>query len=101
MQSAAQYGLNADHLRKIIQATDDALAKMRQLNNNVSAQASALMSANQSNSGKILNDRFSVWAQDFGQIAGNLTNLNGKVKGLLQLSLQTADDAASTSGQGQ
>ncbi|WP_010693501.1 hypothetical protein [Saccharopolyspora spinosa] len=89
------YGLKEAQLAKIIQATDDALAKMRQLNNNVSAQASALMSANQSNSGKILNDRFSVWAQDFGQIAANLSLLNAKVKALRQVMLHASEDSDS------
>ncbi|MBB5152473.1 hypothetical protein [Saccharopolyspora phatthalungensis] len=91
MQDA--YGLNAEQMTKIIRATEDALGKMRQLNNNVTTQGAALASANQSDSGRIFQDKFNIWAQDFSQISGNLQNLNEKAKALLNIQLASTGDA--------
>ncbi|MGI8306475.1 hypothetical protein [Saccharopolyspora hattusasensis] len=89
------FGLQDPQLAGIIQATDDALSKIRTLRYTVVETSGAVYRSNQSRSGKILEARFNDWASEFGQIEGNLSTLNEKVKGLRQLLLRAADESES------
>ncbi|MBQ0924514.1 MULTISPECIES: hypothetical protein [Saccharopolyspora] len=97
----AQYGLNDSQLQQIIEATNQSLSQMRQLNNQVQAQASSLGQANVSDSGRMLVDKFGVWAGDFSRIENELNQLNQRVMDVRNASLQAAQQAAdSASGAG-
>jgi hypothetical protein len=78
-------------MQQIINATDKSLGDIRTLNNQVQYQSSALGVANNSDSGRILMQKFGTWSQDFHQVEGQLADLNMRVK-----DLRAAGLAAST-----
>ena len=78
----ASYGLNDGQMQQIINSTDKSLGDVRTVNNQVQCQASALGTANNSDSGRILVQKFSVWTQDFAQVESQLADLNQRVKDL-------------------
>lgn len=91
-----QFGINDAQMQQIIEATNESLSQMRMLNNQVQGQAGALATANQSDSGKVLVNKFQTWSGDFAQIENQLKELNQRVLDLRNAALSFAQDATST-----
>jgi len=87
------YGLNDGQLQQIIVQTDKSLGDVRTVNNQVQYQASALGVANNSDSGRILMQKFGTWSQDFAQVQTQLADLNQRVKDLRTAALSAASTA--------
>ncbi|CAM04707.1 hypothetical protein A8924_5858 [Saccharopolyspora erythraea NRRL 2338] len=98
MTAPGTYGLKVAQMDEIIRRTEEKLQEMKVLNTMVTSDAGAIMTANQSDSGKLLMDKFNVWTNDFNQIRSKLVELNDKVKALRQLQLANTHDATSVSG---
>jgi hypothetical protein len=83
------YFYSAPDLRSIIDKTNDAISEMGVVNSMVQSHTDALGDANRSDSGRILSQHLATWNQDFHTCVNNLTELNHKAQGLLQINLST------------
>lgn len=88
------YHFSDPDLQQIITKTQDAISEMNTVNNTVQAHTDALVDANRSDSGQILNQHLTTWTTDFNTCVNNLTDLNGKATALLQVNRST--DTTST-----
>lgn len=90
---ALQYGMDDAQLKNIIDATTDALGRMSGVNKTVSGEAGAYISANNSDSGRIMQSSLNDWSDRFGKITGDLDQLNYKVAKLRQNNSGTSGGA--------
>lgn len=88
-------------LARIIEGTHTAIGDLNRLNGQVQAHESALIAANQSDSGTVMRQRLAIWTDDFNRVIGDLTELNGRVDALRQSNRRTASQAVDTAGSGQ
>lgn len=89
-------GFDESMISAVITATEAAIGEMNQVRNRVSYLASALPSANNSESGLRLARIFTDWTSDFRAITGALDTLNHKAHGLRDLNIQIAQYANTT-----
>ncbi len=76
---ALPYGMDDAQLASIIKATDDAVGQMRSLNARVTGQAEDYIHANNSESGRLMQNGLYQWTDEFNTIVGDLDQLNQKV----------------------
>jgi hypothetical protein len=88
------YAFSDHDLRQIIQRTDAAKQEMKVVNSMVTAHTEALVSANQSDSGQILQQHLTTWTADFNRVVTNLDDINTKAKALLQVNRSAAANSA-------
>lgn len=87
------YGYEDGMLLAVISATDEALSQMNTVNNNVISISGQLPLVNNSDSGIKLGGLLGDWSTDYNKILNQLTELNGKVKYLLNINRTTTGDA--------
>jgi hypothetical protein len=88
-------------LARIIEGTNTAIGDLNRLNSQVQAHESALIAANQSDSGQIMRQRLTIWTDDFNLVVGDLNQLNQRVESLRQANLRTGEQAQGAAGAGQ
>jgi hypothetical protein len=66
-------------LKGVMGATGDAIGRMHDVNKTVTSEAGAYISANNSDSGRIMQSTLTEWGDKFGKIIGDLDQLNYKV----------------------
>ncbi len=77
-----QYGMDDPQLKRIIDATTDALGRMNSVNQTVTGEAQYYIGVNNSQSGRVMQESLSQWSEKFGKIVGDLDQLNYKVAAL-------------------
>lgn len=87
------YGYEDGMLLAVISATDEALSQMNTVNSNVIGISSQLPMVNNSDSGIKLGGLLGDWSTDYNKILNQLTELNGRVKHLLNINRTTTGDA--------
>ena len=73
------YGMDDQKMLSIVNATSGAVDQMRLLNTRVQQQAEDYIRANNSDSGRIVQDGLLRWNGEFNQIVADLDALNQKV----------------------
>jgi len=89
------YGMDDAQLRSIIHATHAAVADMKSVNSTVQAQAQEYIRANNSDSGRLMQQGLYRWTGEFNQIVGDLEQLNFKVDRVRQQNAAAAHAAVS------
>jgi hypothetical protein len=79
---ALPYGMDDAKLVSIINATNNAVSQMQSLNTAVQHQAQDYILANDSDSGRVMQQALFRWNGEFNQIVADLNGLNDKVSGL-------------------
>jgi hypothetical protein len=90
------YGMDDGQLRQIIQVTSEHVAQMKTLNSRVQGQAESYISANNSDSGRIMQEGLIEWTDQFNKIVGDLEQLNTKVANVRQENQATSQHATGT-----
>jgi hypothetical protein len=93
---ALPYGMDDKQLASIIDATNGAVAQMKSLNTGVQRQAEEYIRANNSESGRIMQEALYEWTDEFNQIVGDLDQLNAKVADVRRRNIGTSAQASST-----
>ena len=91
---AGNYGYEDSMLVSVIGATDEALGQMNTVNTTVLGISGQLPVVNNSDSGVKLSRLLSDWSTDYNKILNQLTELNGRVKTLLNINRTTQSDAS-------
>jgi DNA integrity scanning protein DisA with diadenylate cyclase activity len=86
----APYAFNEADLHNIVDKTQSAIDELNTVNGIVQMHTEDLGTANQSDSGDILQDHLNTWTTDFHTCVNNLSDLNGKAQGLLQVNVDVA-----------
>ena len=84
------YAFSEADLHDIVNKTQSAIDEMNSVNNIVQSHTEDLGTANQSDSGTILQQHLFTWTSDFHNTVNNLTDLNTKAQGLLKVNVDTA-----------
>jgi hypothetical protein len=87
------YGMNDGQLASIINVTSDHVVQMKSLNSRVQGQAEGYISANNSDSGRIMQEALFEWTDQFNKIVGDLEQLNTKVANVRQENQRTSHKA--------
>jgi len=83
-------------LASIINATSNAVSQMQSLNASVQHQAQDYILANDSDSGRIMQEALYRWNGEFNQIVADLNTLNDKVSSLRTHNNNILIDSVST-----
>jgi hypothetical protein len=92
------YHFSDGDLARIIDGTNTTIGELQRLNAQVQAHEQSVIAANQSTSGRIMQQRLAIWNDDFGLTVRDLTELNGRVDNLRRGNLRTSDDADGSAG---
>jgi protein tyrosine phosphatase len=92
------YHFSDGDLARIIDGTNTAIGELQRLNGQVQAHEQSLIAANQSTSGKIMQQRLAIWNDDFGLTVRDLNELNGRVESLRHTNVRTSTDADGNAG---
>ncbi len=92
------YHFSDGDLARIIDGTNTAIGELQRLNAQVQAHEQSLIAANQSTSGKIMQQRLAIWNDDFGLTVRDLNELNGRVENLRHTNVRTGTDADGDAG---
>lgn len=87
------YGYDDGMLLAVIGATDEALTQMNTVNGTVIGISGQLPAVNNSDSGIKLAGLLGDWSTDYNKILNQLTELNGRVKTLLNINRTATGDA--------
>jgi hypothetical protein len=87
------YAFSEADLHNIVNKTQSAIDEMNTVNNIVQAHTEDLGTANQSDSGNILQQHLNTWTSDFHNVVNNLSDLNTKAQGLLKVNVDVATGA--------
>ena len=82
-------------LDNIIRTTEEAIQQMVAVNGQVSYLAPSVQQNNQSDSGRIIAGRLQDWTDDYPKIVGDMTQINGQVRGMRNALAAGADFATS------
>ncbi len=93
---ALPYGMDDAKLASIINATSNAVSQMQSLNASVQHQAQDYILANDSDSGRIMQEALYRWNGEFNQIVADLNTLNDKVSSLRTHNNNILIDSVST-----
>ena len=92
------YGLNDGQLLAIINATREAVSRMKTVNAGVQDQADNYRHANDSDSGRVMQERLFIWNGEFNQIVNDLDGLNTRVINVRANDNATSADATGVAG---
>jgi hypothetical protein len=92
------YHFSDGDLARIIDGTNTAIGELQRLNSQVQVHEQSLIAANQSTSGKIMQQRLAIWNDDFGLTVRDLNELNGRVENLRHTNVRTSTDADGDAG---
>jgi len=93
-----QYHFSDGDLARIIDGTNTAIGELQRLNAQVQVHEQSLIAANQSTSGKIMQQRLAIWNDDFGLTVRDLNELNGRVENLRHTNVRTSTSADGDAG---
>jgi hypothetical protein len=88
--------MNDAQLAAIINVTSDHVAEMKSLNARVQGQAEDYINANNSDSGRIMQEALFEWTDQFNKVVGDLEQLNTKVANVRLENIGTSNRASST-----
>lgn len=91
------YGMDDGQLLSIINATRDAIDRMNSVNGGVQSQAGTYTQANNSDSGRTMQQRLFTWNEEFTRLVGDLDNLNTKVTNVRASNNDTSGAASDAS----
>jgi hypothetical protein len=91
---AQPYGMNDGQLLSIINATHEAVVRMNQVNAGVQGQADTYTHTNNSDSGRTMQQRLTVWNTEFHRIVADLDRLNTKVTNVRASNNETSSNAS-------
>jgi len=96
--SAGQLHLNGPQLTTIINETQHAIGRMRQLDSQVMSLSGDIARFSQSTSGQILQRRLGVWSQEFADITRKLEELNTRAMNVRNVLIATGQGASDAAG---
>lgn len=96
--SVTDYGLDSAQMQGVVNQTQSAIDQMNTLNSRVQSTAGDIAAHNQSDAGRIVQNRLDTWNSDFTPIVSALSELNTKVESWLRANVQASSDAAGAAG---
>jgi hypothetical protein len=94
---ALPYGMDDGQLLSIIHATHEAIVRMNQVNSGVQGQADTYTHTNNSDSGRTMQQRLTVWNGEFNRLVADLDRLNTKVTNVRANNNETSGAASGAS----